>query len=363
VIKPNLVAPMGAETGVTTDPEVVRALVDRALADGAGKVLIVESGPEGAHFSECGYDIFNGYDPLGRVALVDLGQEPVVLALVPDGMAYKRIYIPELLLGEDVFFVSAAKLKTHAHTHASLTMKNLLGLPPFESYREPGGVWRVPMHRRGASQVIVDLNLVRPVDFALVDGLIGMEGNGPSAGEPVEMDLVLAGRNAVAVDRACLWATDLPPGGVKHLAYASRRGMGPADINEVELLGDPFTPRPFAWPTRLPPLMEYPRILPSRFVPGDGEKTTVIYRVYLPCRTRVEIVRTSDTSLDVKVMRTLHELESRPAGIEQLVWDGRDDDGAIVPPDRYTVRVLANYRDYGTDAYATGWVWVLPSRQ
>ncbi|MGD2179433.1 MAG: DUF362 domain-containing protein, partial [Anaerolineae bacterium] len=58
VIKPNLVVPMTADTGVTTDPEVVRALVDLALGSGATKVSIVEGGLDGAHFSDCGYDFF-----------------------------------------------------------------------------------------------------------------------------------------------------------------------------------------------------------------------------------------------------------------------------------------------------------------
>ena len=360
VIKPNLVVPMTAETGVTTDPEVVRALADLALEAGASQVRIVEGGIDGAHFSACGYDFFNGYDPEGRVALVDLSQEPVVLAKVPHGMAYHWIYMPELLLGDDVFFISAAKLKTHFHTHATLAMKNLVGLAPVQIYRELEDEWRWVMHYRGISQVIVDLNLVRPIDFAVVDGVIGMEGEGPVEGVPAELDLVVAGRNALAVDRACLWATSLPKRGVKHLTYATRRGMGPAHIDEVKLLGDPIKPRPFAWPTSLPPLLEYPRIVPDKFVPRDGQEVSVIYRVAFPCRTRVEILLASELSPEVIVIRTLHDLESRPARIEVLKWDGRDDDGHVVPPGCYTVRVLAIYEEEGTEAYGTGWVWVSP---
>lgn len=205
VIKPNLVMPMVCETGVTTDPQVVRALVDLALEAGAAQVRIVEGGFGGANFSACGYDFFNDYDPNGRVALVDLNDEPVVFAQMPGGrMAYTELYMPELLLVDDVVFISAAKLKTHFHTHATLTMKNLMGLPPVERYRVPPEEWRFAMHHRGISQVIVDLNLVRPVDFAVVDGIIGMEGDGPVEGTPVELGLVLAGRNPLAVDRVCL---------------------------------------------------------------------------------------------------------------------------------------------------------------
>ena len=113
VIKPNLVFPMTTETGVTTDPEVVRALVDLSLEAGAVQVRIVEGGIDGACFSACGYDFFDSYDPDGRVSLADLSQEPTVLAKVPQGMAYHWIHMPELLFGDDVFFISAAKLKTH----------------------------------------------------------------------------------------------------------------------------------------------------------------------------------------------------------------------------------------------------------
>src|SRR5262245_25744555 len=79
VIKPNLVYPGVASTGATTDPGVVRALVDRALADGAREVLIAEASPSGAHFEACGYSDFATYDADGRVRLVDMTNAPVSL--------------------------------------------------------------------------------------------------------------------------------------------------------------------------------------------------------------------------------------------------------------------------------------------
>ena len=359
IIKPNLVVPMMAETGATTDPQVVRALVDLALEAGAAQVIIVESGPSGANFSACGYGFFDEYDPDGRVALVDLNLEPVVLAEVPgEGMAYTALYMPELLLADDVVFISAAKLKSHFHTHATLTMKNLMGLAPAERYGTPPEEWRFAMHRRGISQAIVDINLVRPIDFAVVDGVIGMEGNGPVAGTPAELNLVVAGRNPVAVDRVCLWATALPQQGVEHLSNAARKGLGPADVGEVEVLGDPFTPVSFAWPDWLPPIVEYPRVVPHAFVPRFGQWTEITYWVDSPCQTRVEIIRTSESSPAETLIRTLRDWESRPAGEETLTWDGRDGDGQVVPLGRYTPRVQARYSSLGTSAYATGWVWV-----
>jgi uncharacterized protein (DUF362 family) len=357
VIKPNLVVPMNADTGATTDPEVVRALVDLALEAKAAQVLIAEGGINGAHFSACGYDFFDRYDARGRVSLVDLSAMPVVLAKVPHGTAYHRIYMPKLLLGDDVFFISAAKLKTHSHTFATLSMKNLVGLPPVQIYREGDDQWRWVMHYRGISQVIVDLNLVRPIDFAVVDGSVGMEGQGPVIGDPVRLDLVLAGRNALAVDRTCLWATALPQLAVRHLTYAGRSGLGPADLSGIQVVGDSFEQRAFVWSEDVPPLVEYPRPIPRCFAPCAGQETRITYRV-LSCKTRVEVIRISELSPEVTLIRTLHDWEDRPAGSETLVWDGRDDEGQVVPPGRYTVRVQARYSADGNIAYATGCVMV-----
>src|SRR5262245_726904 len=107
VIKPNLVAAGAPSTGVATDPLVVCALVDQALADGAPEVLIVEAGPQGANFTACGYDFFASYDSLARVRLVDMTYEAFSLVPVPNGLVYSAIYTPDVLVRPDTVFISA----------------------------------------------------------------------------------------------------------------------------------------------------------------------------------------------------------------------------------------------------------------
>ena len=357
IIKPNLVVPMTAETGVTTDPQVVRALVDLALESGARRVFIVESGVRGANFSACGYDFFADYDPQGRVTLVDLEDWPSRLYQVAGGMAYGWLYMPTPLMEMEVVFVSAAKLKCHAEALATLSMKNLFGLPPWRFYRVPFPPGRFAMHDRGVHQTIVDLNLVRPIDFAVVDGVWALEGDGPWDGNPVKMDLVLAGSNALAVDRVCLAAMDISQDRVQHLTYAAAKGLGPSDMAMIEVLGDPLPSYPFTQPD-IPPIANAPECDPRIFSPCAGQRTSITYRVDWACRTRVEIVRTWDIGPWVRHIRTLHDWTERPAGPETLSWDGRDDDGQVVVPGRYTARVQAKYSDDGRPAYATGWVWV-----
>jgi uncharacterized protein (DUF362 family) len=358
VIKPNLVSPMPADTGVTTDPEVVRALVDVALESGAADVLIIENGIYGANFSACGYDFFSTYD--SRVSLIDLDHESSLLVKVPEGLSYSMIYMPELLLYDDVVFISAAKLKTHYNTHATLTMKNLIGLPPYQKYRISPSIRSVAIHYRGINQAIVDLNLIRPIDYAVVDGIWGLEGNGPSMGEPVNMGMVIAGKNAVAVDRVCLEVTAIPQNGVMHLTYASHKGLGPYNLNDIDISGDTFIQKPFKRPSGLPPLLEYPRVFPKKFTPRTGQNVRIVCCHYpFPCFRRIDIIRTTDLSPEVIHIRTLQDWTLQPAGLGAISWNGRDDSGAIVSPGLYCVRIGAKYNEAGHNVFASGWVLVV----
>ncbi|HET7768891.1 MAG TPA: DUF362 domain-containing protein [Chloroflexota bacterium] len=357
LIKPNLVAGQLATTGITTDPQVVRALVDLALAAGAAKVVIVEGGQGEAKFDACGYGFFRTYRT-GRVALLDLNEQPVVLAPVSGGLAYHGIYMPTLLFDASVVYVSAAKLKTHRWAGATLSVKNNFGLPAFDRYLpSASSTTRVSMHERGLHQTTVDLVLLRPIDFAVIDGIWGMEGNGPTGGTPIRADLVLAGQNAVAVDRAGLHAMQAPPARVQHLTYAALRGLGPADFAEVQLTGDPFTPLPFRQP-EVPPILWRPNAVPRTFSPGSGQSAELSYRLDTPCLTRVDVVRMRDTNPETVHVRTLRDWTSRAAGMDRLTWDGRDDAGAVVPPEEYTVHVQGKYTADGERALATGWVSV-----
>ena len=130
---------------------------------------------------------------------------------VAGGMAYMYLYLRRPLMKHGVVFISAAKMKTHNHAMVTLSMKNLFGLPPWQLYRtSPDINYRFKMYGQGVNQSIIDLNLLLPIDFAVVDGIWAMEGRGPVNGDPVKMDVVLAGSNATATDRVCLEAMGIP---------------------------------------------------------------------------------------------------------------------------------------------------------
>jgi uncharacterized protein (DUF362 family) len=363
LIKPNLVAARSAESGTTTDPHVVRALVDLSLAAGATRVLVAEAGTPITDFNACGYDFLRTYDPAGRVSLVDLNAEPVVLASVPRGAVYRRMYVPSLVLDPGIVFVTVAKLKCHSHTTATLATKNLYGIPSQRYYtaRDPSVPWtRVAMHQRDANQTVADFHLVRPCDFAVVDGIWGMEGAGPASGTPVRADTVIAGRNPVAVDRVCLHAMGLGQNRVQHLTYAAMHGLGPSGPGAITVAGDALAPLTFQLPA-LPPTVWAPVADPVSFSPASGQ-TALSYRLdadpQAHVETLVEIVRTSDEIALTQRVRLLQPWQARTPGTHGLAWNGVDDAGLPAAPGTYRIRVQGRSQQSSVVANAMGWVVV-----
>lgn len=358
LIKPNLVAAATPESGVATDPQVVRAVVDLALAAGAVAIKIVEGYPGGNNFSACGYDFLQDYGGSGRVSLVDLDSQPAQLRTVAGGLAYRQITMPDAVMAPDTYLISVAKLKTHAEALATLATKNVFGMPPVTPYKPPLENGRFAMHYRGLHQATVDINLARPIDFAVVDGIWGMEGYGPFSGDPVRMNTVVAGKNSVAVDRVCLEAMQIAQPLAQHLTYAARLGLGPADIDSVQIRGDTLAPRAFSLPV-FPPQVEYPRLDRPIFYPAGGQETTASFTVSRPCVYRVDVVRTSETSQAVEQIRLLRGWTGTQAGSVAVSWDGRDNQGQLAAAGVYTVRVEADAGQPARNAFATAWVEVV----
>ena len=353
IIKPNLVQPETADTGITTDPEVVRAIVDQALAANAAEVWIVETGVNGAFFEPCGYSFFDSYDP--RVSLVDLVGLPHNMAPVPNGLAYSAIALPIALFDENAFVISVGKMKVHNLTMVSLASKNMFGLPPINFYTSPPRVGRFGMHDRSVNESIVDLNLARKPDYAVVDGIWGLEGQGPWGGSPVRMDLVVAGDNALAVDYVCIMAMGIAAARVPHLLYSTVSGLGPAGLNDINIQGDPFEPAAFEIPLSLPTASP-PQASPFSINPYAGEQTQISFRLNMPCLCEVEIVRAQPFDTELPLVRLLRSWGPIYAGATTLTWDGRDDEGNIALPATYGVRVAARSYLATNVIFSFGWV-------
>ena len=217
LLKPNLVE-FEPESPINTHPLLVHAAYEGFLALGASSVRIAE-GP-GHRRNTLDLADAAGYFaavPRFEDIFVDLNVDDVARvrpARQISGMA--EWYLPRTALGADLL-VSMAKMKTHHWMGATLAMKNLFGVMPGGVYGWPKNV----LHWAGIAECIADLHALFPRQFAIVDGIVGMEGNGPIQGSPKRVGALIAGCDPVAVDATCCRIMRIDPLQIPYLRLAS----------------------------------------------------------------------------------------------------------------------------------------------
>jgi uncharacterized protein (DUF362 family) len=199
VLKPNLVE-FEAGSVINTNPILVHAAMEAFKAMGASSVRIAE-GPghrrgtldlaEAAGY----FKTIPGFEDL----FTDLNLDDVSRIRFRHPLSrLNSLYLPNTALACDLL-VSMPKMKTHHWAVATLSMKNLFGVVPGGVYGWPKNV----LHWAGIAECIVDIRSVFPRTFALVDGIVGMEGNGPIQGTARTCGVIVAGQDMPAVDATC----------------------------------------------------------------------------------------------------------------------------------------------------------------
>ncbi len=229
MIKPNLVAPPpSAESGACTNPLVCQAVAD-LVRELEAVPIIAESSARGAD-TEAAFRIM-GYDALRGLGyeVVDLKREKVIQARVEGGRVLAEIATFELATQVDAI-ISVPVMKTHDQGQITLALKNLKGLVTDADKRR--------IHLEGMFEGATDLVAhFKPV-FAVVDATIGQEGMGPLLGIPVQMGLILAGQDLVAVDAIAGRVMGFAPEEVPITRAAAERGLGTLDDAEIEVVGE-----------------------------------------------------------------------------------------------------------------------------
>ncbi len=223
VIKVNMFIRERPESGKVTHPAVVLE-VARMCRECGAHVQVVERTP---HFD---YD-FQGYEEIKQVAeLVSLDYVEHRHMILP-GAKSLTVQVPwPSLVDECDVFINIPGLRTHALPKFSNGMKNLMGLMPDLATRF--------IHEFGLDGCICDLNFYRPSDLVITDAIYTLEGNFPSEGSPVKTDIITVADNVVAADLVGAKIIGQDPCEVFYLQEAIERGMGPASLDEVELVGD-----------------------------------------------------------------------------------------------------------------------------
>jgi uncharacterized protein (DUF362 family) len=235
LLKPNLVETDAGAIHINTHPAVVYGAAQAFLRLGAEKIIVAE-GPGHCSDTLLVLEESGLADVLwdDRIPFVDLNYDRGYTTR--NTGRYSSLYnltFPETLRQMD-WVVSLAKMKTHHWAGVTLSMKNLFGVMPGIYYGWPKNV----LHYAGIDASILDIVSTLQPQFAIVDGIVGMEGDGPIMGTPKTAGVLVMGRNLPAVDATCARIMGISPLRVRYLAEAARR-LGPVYASDIIQVGEP----------------------------------------------------------------------------------------------------------------------------
>jgi uncharacterized protein (DUF362 family) len=244
VLKPNLVE-YHRDKVINTHPHVVAAAIELCRSEGAREVIVAE-GP--GHCRNVEYlveasglgEVLSHY----HVPFVDLNHdEPVRCVNLGRLTGLDCLYLAQTVVAADVV-ISVAKLKTHHWAGATLSLKNLFGTLPGICYGWP----KNELHWRGIDASIVDIALTRTPDLAIIDGIVGMEGDGPLNGMPKFLGALVMGTDLLAVDATCCRLMQLAPERVGYLVLGKQKRLGILEEPAIRQVGEAITAlaQPFA---------------------------------------------------------------------------------------------------------------------
>lgn len=197
-VKPNMSHPEYLP-GVVTSPELLGELVG-LLRDGVSEVVVGESNgfnyPCNSAFEKTGIE-----DAVKKAGgrVINLSEDNVVKVKFPDGASLKALLLPKTVLDADAV-VDLPLMKTHEFTAYSGAIKNLFGCVPSNR--------RIYLHPY-LPEVFYRLYSVFKPQLTIMDARVGIEGNGPTKGKPVKMDLMLTSNDALAIDIVAASVMDL----------------------------------------------------------------------------------------------------------------------------------------------------------
>ncbi len=250
VLKPNLVE-YRPEKVINTDPRVVDAVITLCKREGAAEIVVAE-GP--GHWRNVAFLVKES--GLGAVLekhgvrFVDINHdEPVKVINLGRCTKLDHLYMSRTVLYSDVL-ISIPKLKMHHWAGVTLSMKNLFGTLPGICYGWP----KNELHWRGIANSIVDINCTRGPNLCIVDGIIGMEGDGPLHGTAKHAGLLMMGVDPLAIDATGARLMGMPPDRIPTLVLGGMKRIGRMHEAEIPQLGEPIAAlaQKFQWP----PLIE-----------------------------------------------------------------------------------------------------------
>lgn len=243
IIKPNFVSTSVQLAASHVDQ--MRGILDCFKEFYKDKILIAEAASAVTGVTTEGFKNF-GYYPLLKeydIELIDMNDGPFEMIPIKDkGGETIYVKVSRLLLDRNNYLISAAKLKTHDTVIVTLSIKNMV----------MGSIYagdKVMVHQ---GYKYINLNIADIAgrlwpDLSVIDGLTGMEGNGPVDGSPVDAGVAISSADPLAADRVACELMGVDFNKVGYLYYCSKKGLGESDLDKIDIRGQDLNEciRPF----------------------------------------------------------------------------------------------------------------------
>jgi len=242
LLKPNLLSARLPEDAVDTHPEVVRAVV--RLVKGAGAAPFIGDSPGGF-----GKNIGEIFEKSGMKRIAD--EEGIKLETFTSSKFVDGMPIARQIFDSDRV-ISIPKFKTHSITVLTAAVKNMFG--------SVVGLYKAECHSRSPkeedfSKIMAKVYSITKPHLTVLDGIVAMEGDGPSSGIIRKMGLVMAGVDGVAIDSCLAKIMGVSPLDILVTKEAYEARLGEADLSKIEVLGDSldiFVAKDFKLPQTTP---------------------------------------------------------------------------------------------------------------
>lgn len=239
LIKPNLAFQAPPESFAVVDPRVVEAVVAYFKENSqAGEIWVGDNPSLGLHvgrakpaFRDSGMEEAALRGGADKVIYFD--EVELVEVEIPEAKVFKKAAIFKPILDADVI-INLPKMKVHLAGTVTLSLKNWNGIVPNV---HPSGQQQ-DAHRIDLGQKFADLYRAVKADLTIVDAIIGMEGQGPHAGTPIEMNLILAGADMVSTDAVAAYIMGFDPMEIPSIRIAGTEGLGEINLEKIDIAGE-----------------------------------------------------------------------------------------------------------------------------
>jgi len=240
LIKPNLAFQAPPESFAVVDPRMIEAVVSYFKENSkAGEIWVGDNPSLGMHvgrakpaFAAAGMEEAAKRGGADKVIYFD--ETDLVEVDIPGAKVFKKAAIFKPVLDADVI-INLPKMKVHIAGMVTLGLKNWNGIIP----NVHPSAQQQAAHRIDLGQKFADLYRAVKADLTIVDAIIGMEGQGPHAGVPIEMNLVIAGADTVATDAITSYVMGFDPIEVPAVRCAGSEGLGEIDVKKITVVGEP----------------------------------------------------------------------------------------------------------------------------